>query len=304
MTSGRADSTLPAGATVLVTGANGFIGRHLLPVLANRYRVVAVARSEGPAAQGVEWVVHDLAEPLEGVLPARADAVVHLAQSRRYRDFPDGAEDVFAINVQSTFRLLEYARRSGTRSFVFTSTGGIYGYSYERFAETDPVDPLNFYFASKYSAELLIANYQRFFPTVVLRLFFVYGPGQRGMLVPTLIDRVERGETIFVDGEPGLQVNPIYVGDAVRVFEPGLAAQAPGLFNVAGDETLTITDLVRVIGEVTGRQPAIEYRPADRAGDLIGDNAQMRNVLGVVPRTPLREGLRLTVAERRAAVTR
>jgi UDP-glucose 4-epimerase len=292
------DSVIDPGASVLVTGANGFIGRRLVEALSERYRIVALVRDEAELPDTVDAIATDLSEPLGTALPSRIDAVVHLAQSRRYREFPEGAADVFAVNVQGTFNLLEYARSAGARSFVFTSTGGVYGYSYERFVESDPVSPLNFYFSSKYSAELLLANYQHHFNTVVLRPFFVYGEGQERMLLPTLIDRVLTGERVTIQGRPGLRINPIHVDDAVRVFEPALAHEGAGLFNIAGDETITITDLVHLIAELAGRPADIDYSDSDAAGDLLGDNSQMRAVLGVVPRVTLRNGIARTIAAR------
>lgn len=284
---------------ILVTGANGFVGRRLLETHAGEHELFALARTRGPELPDVEWIEHDLVEPLANArLPERIDAVIHLAQSRRYREFPEGARDVFEVNTRSTFELLEYARDAGARSFVFTSSGGIYPPSPEPLAETDPVEPSTFYFSSKYASELLIANYATFFATVVLRPFFVYGPGQERMLVPSLIERVLSGDVVTVEGDPGLRINPIYVDDAVRVFEPALRWAGAGIFNVAGDEALTMTELVELIGEVVGRQPAIEHTPGASAGDLVADNTRMRETLGVRPRVSLREGLGRTVGSR------
>lgn len=281
---------------VLVTGANGFVGRRLLETHAGEHELFALARTPGQELPDVEWIEHDLVEPLARArLPERIDAVIHLAQSTRYREFPDGARDVFEVNTRSTFELLEYARAAGARSFVFTSSGGIYTPSREPLAETDPVEASTFYFTSKYASELLIANYAAFFATVVLRPFFVYGPGQERMLVPSLIERVAGGDVVTVEGDPGLRINPIYVDDAIRVFEPALRSAGSGVFNVAGDEAVTMTGLVELIGDIVGRQPAVEHTPTASAGDLVADNTRMRETLGVLPQVSLREGLGRTV---------
>ncbi len=280
---------------ILLTGATGFIGRHLAAELTQRHELVAVGR--GRPEMRAEWIEQDLALPLNlAALPQRLDAVVHLAQSRRYRDFPDGAEDMFSINVLSTFSLLEHARAAGAKTFIFASTGGIYAQSYDALVETDPVLPLDFYLTSKHVAEQVIGNYRSVFHTIVFRFFFVYGPGQRRMLVPTLAERVLRGEPVTVEGTPGLRINPVYVDDAIRVFEPALALGSSDVFNVAGDEVVAIDDLVRTIGRVAGRDPILEHTSGSRGGNLVGDNSRMKTVLGVDPRVTLEEGLAATCA--------
>jgi UDP-glucose 4-epimerase len=288
---------------VLVTGANGFIGRRFVETHGTDHELFGLVRTPAPDVPGVEWIVHDLVEPLAGAaLPDHVDAIVHLAQSRRYREFPDGARDVFEVNTRSTLELLEYARGAGADSFIYASSGGIYGYSYERLLESDPVNPLNFYFSSKYAAELLIANYQSLFRTIIFRFFFVYGPEQRGMLVPSLVERVRRGDEVVVEGDPGLRVNPIYVDDAVRALESALRHPASGLFNIAGDETVTMTELVELIGEVAHQTPTVRHSASDAGGDLVGHNSRMRDVLGVRPETSLREGLSRLLAAASAPV--
>jgi UDP-glucose 4-epimerase len=283
---------------VLVTGANGFIGWRLLETNEGVHAFVALARTRGPELPGVEWIEHDLTKPLSDArLPERIDAVIHLAQSRRYRQFPDGAQDVFAVNTRSTFELLEYARRGGARSFVFASTGGLYAPRREPLVETDPVEPSSFYFGSKYAGELLVGSYGEFFSTVILRPFAVYGPGQERMLVPTLIERMTSGETVTVQGDPGLRINPIYVDDAVRAFEAALGFSGSGVFNVAGDEAVTVTELVELIGHAAGVQPVVDHTDAE-PGDLVADNTRMREELGIVSQFSWREGLHRTVGSR------
>jgi nucleoside-diphosphate-sugar epimerase len=277
-----------------LTGGSGFIGRNFLARLDAGHDVFVLGRSAPTAESGarVEWIEHDLARPLQGVvLPERIDAVVHLAQSRRYREFPDGAPDVFAINVRTTFELVEHARRVGATQFVFASTGGLYGHSDDAFVEEDAAVPLDFYLSSKHAAETLLANYASLIRTVVLRFFFVYGPGQGPMVISSLAHRVLARQPVTIVGEPGIRINPIYVDDATVVLQRALAHDRPLLCNVAGAEIVSLTELVRIIGDIAGMQPTIEHAVARHQGDILGDITRARAELGFEPRVTLREGL-------------
>jgi nucleoside-diphosphate-sugar epimerase len=238
------------------------------------------------------WIFQDLTEPLDySSLPNDLDTIIHLAQSESYRCFPEGAADIFDVNLHGTFKLLEYARKIGIRSFVFASTGSVYGYASHRFNETHPANPTNFYNSSKYAAEMLVSSYNDFFRTVVLRFFSVYGPGQKGMLIATLVRKVLNRETIVVEGKPGLRINPIYIEDALRVFEPVLHLREAGVFNVAGDDCVTITELVKLMQRLSGRRVPIRHTESNLRMDLMGDNTRMKKVLGVHPKVSLCEGL-------------
>ncbi len=252
--------------TVLVTGATGFIGRHL--------------RLPGMVAPQL-----DLSRPPTG-LPERVDAVIHLAQSSRYREFPEGTDDVVAVNVAATAALADYAWRAGARTFVLASTGGVYGFGDRPAHEDDPVAPIGFYQASKYAAEVLLAPYADHFTTVVLRPFFVYGAGQREMLVASLAQRVLAGEAIT---GPGPRMNPIHVVDAARAIEAALNLTKSTVINVAGDEVANVADLARGLARAAGVEARIE--DADPPpGDLVADTTRMREML-VVPQVPLEAGL-------------
>jgi nucleoside-diphosphate-sugar epimerase len=283
---------------ILITGATGFIGSHLVKLLQGRHEIIVLSRRRpGPLlGGGIAWLGGDLSERLDfSKLPDKVDVVIHLAQSRFYRQFPERAEDIFDVNVQGTFRLLEYARHAKAESFLFASTGGVYGYGPKKFLETDPVNPSNFYGISKLLGELLLRGYGPFFRTVIFRFFFVYGAGEEKMLIPSLLEKVRAGETVTIEGNPGLRTNPIYVGDAVRVFDVALNKPVAGVFNVAGDEAVTIRDLVGLVEEVVNKKASIQHTKDHGQGDLVGDNSRMKELLNVLPETPLREGLRKMV---------
>lgn len=285
---------------ILVSGATGFIGSHLVSRLETEHEVYALVRKRPPQAQlsKAHWIEQNLSEPLDpSVLPQQLDAVLHLAQSKFYKDFPGQAKDIYGINVQSTFEFLEYARKAGVTRFIFTSTGGLYGYSYEKFVETDPVSPLNFYFSSKYIAELLVGNYQQFFHTTVFRLFFVYGTGQTPtMLIPRLVRSVLAGEPITLEGDEGLRINPTHVSDVVTSFERALSLEGHHLINLGGPQVLSLREIASIIGKQVGRTPVFTTVAERESNHLVGDISKMSALLGE-PKVPFADGVAEICAE-------
>lgn len=279
---------------VLVTGATGLLGRHLVPELSQRAEVIAVARREpGPGeSEAAQFVHQDLTEPLEERrLPDRIDAVIHLAQSERYRDFPAGAEDLFEVNVHSTFRLLDWARRAGASRFVLASTGGLYAPRSEPVDESAPLDPIAPYFRSKRIAELLLDDFAGFMHGIVLRFFFVYGPGKGTTLIPRLAQRILAGDEIMIEGDPGLRINPIFVADAARAVEAAAWLDEPATVNVAGGEIVSTGELALRLGRALGREPSLRFSGEAQSEGLIADIGVLREKLGVQPATSLDDGL-------------
>jgi nucleoside-diphosphate-sugar epimerase len=182
---------------------------------------------------------------------------------------------------------------------VLASSGGVYRRGPEPLSEDAPLEPEGFYLRTKLATEVLAQAYAEEFAVCVLRPFFVYGPGQRGMLVPTLAERVLAGEEVTVEGRPGMRTNPTHVDDAARAFAAALSVDGGGVFNVGGPETLSLTDLVGLIGAEAGREPRLAHRDGD-PGDLVADVTRMSEVLRAPPEVGPREGLAQVVAALRA----
>ena len=279
---------------IVITGATGLIGRGLAAAMAAQNEVHCIAR-QPQKSKDVAWHAHDLSQPgrLEG-LPARADAVIYLAQSEFFRDFPEKSDQIFQVNTASLLKLLDYARGAGCRKFVYASSGGVYGTSERPMSETKPVaadGELGFYLVSKLCSEMLVQAYAKQFETVILRYFFVYGAGQRrSMLVPRLIDRVRAGEPIALQGADGLRLNPTHVSDAVAATARAVQIAGSYTINVAGPETLTMREVGAVIGKAVGREPRFSVSDA-APGHLVADIARMSELLGA-PKLGFAEGLR------------
>ena len=214
----------------------------------------------------------------QGDLPRSIDCIVHLAQSRHFREFPERAMDVFRVNVESTAMLLDYCHRSGGARFIYASSGGVYGNGARAFTENSPLVPpvhLGHYLGSKMCGEILSQGYIQIFGVAVLRFFFVYGPGQeRSMLIPRLFDNVQNGRPILLQGDAGIRINPVHVEDAAWALVAAIQSGASETFNVAGPDVLSIREIADSIGEYLGREPVFQAADGE-ARDLVGDNSAM-----------------------------
>lgn len=277
--------------TVVVTGGTGLLGYGVLERLAGTDDVVALHRpgSEPPVIPGVEWVAQDLTATLGGRLPGRVDAVLHVAQSRHHRTFPDGAVDVFDVNVGSTVRLLDYCRRAGGSAFVQASSGAVYRPGPVALSERDDPDPPSFYGHSKLAAEQAALAFGGLFAVSVLRLFFVYGARQDGgAFLPGVRARILDGVPVRLSGPDGLRCNPIHVDDAAAAVQAAWTTGFSGVVNVAGPETVSLRSIAETLGGLLDREPRFEH--AGAAGDLVADIARMSECLGA-PTTGVRAGL-------------
>ncbi|HEY0148215.1 MAG TPA: NAD(P)-dependent oxidoreductase [Allosphingosinicella sp.] len=277
----------------IVFGAGGLLGAHLVPVLTEQGPVHAVGRSAVAAASGVTPLAIDLAKAIDpATLPSEIDSVAYLAQSSRFRDFPEAAGDIFQVNTASLLAMLDFARRAGARNFVYASTGGVYAPSDDVVTETSPLaSPMGFYPASKRAAELLCEAFAPFMNVVILRYFFIYGPGQkRDMLIPRLVDNVREGRPIGLDGQDGLRINPVHAADAAAATAAAMRLDRSATVNVAGPETLSLRDIACAIGASVGREPNFEVHADRRPASLIAGTAGMADLL-VPPRRRLADSI-------------
>lgn len=283
--------------TALVTGAAGLLGHAVTIALADAgVEVHAVVRSTSQAFRDdVLFHEADLAQPLDAKsLPGQVDAVFHLAQAREFRDFPGSALPVFSVNVSSTASLLDYAYRVGAANFVYASSGGVYAGSPDTcLTEDSPVQSpaqLGYYLATKLSSESLANSYSAQFSVAVLRYFFIYGPGQaRSMLIPRLYDRVQRGESLSLQGARGMSLNPVHVSDAAAATIAAARLRQSETVNIAGPQTVSLRDLGELFGLDCRREPLFEHSEGF-ATDLIASTARMSELL-VAPTITLSESL-------------
>jgi UDP-glucose 4-epimerase len=269
---------------VLVTGANGLLGRNIVAALREDFNVHALVHSMPVERyQDVKYYVKDFnSDWTTNDLPIGIHTVMHLAQSDLFRDFPEHAHDVFKVNVASTVKLLDYARLAGAKKFIFTSTGGIYDTTLGIVNENSPINTfgkLGNYFATKLCSEILTHNYTGFFDVSLLRLFFMYGKGQkRHMLIPRLVENVQHGRPIMLSENGGIVINPIHVSDVVIILKRLMVSEGSYTYNVAGPEHINLQFVANIIGYKLGKKPVFEHVP-DIADNCIADISLLKSMI-------------------------
>lgn len=303
--------------TVFITGGAGAIGSNLSVELLefDPARVVILdnlssgRRSLVPTDDRVRLYVGDVGddEMLHLVFSENEiDIVFHLAANFANQNSVDHPRRDLATNGIGTLKLLEYAQRAQVERFLYTSSSCVYGGKEAPLTEEDTDFNLDTPYAI---TKLLGERYVNFFhefhglPTVILRYFNAYGPGEfpgrYRNVIPNFFARAAQGLPLVITGTGQETRDFTFVGDNVRLTLQA-AASDKGLgrvYNVASGVETSILELAERINDLTGNPAGIEFAPK-RGWDNIprrqADISRARDELGYRPQTKLKDGLKTT----------
>ena len=322
-------STL-AGRKVLVTGADGFIGSHLVEgLLAAGADVRAFCLYNSHGSWG--WLEDASAEDqkrievrLGDIRDARfveaalegVDVVFHLAALIAIPYSYVAPESFIDVNVRGTLNVLEAARRQRVRRFVHTSTSEVYGTPKDLpIRETHPLNAQSPYAASKVAADQLVLAYHRSYelPATILRPFNTYGPRQSTRAVlPTILSQLAAGKKQVELGRVDTRRDLTFVTDTVDGFLcAGVADGIEGdTIQLGTGRAVSIAELFELACRVLGASASIvtdtrRMRPdASEVLVLESDPTRARERLGWQPKVSLEDGLARTVAWLKSSQTR
>ena len=310
----------------LVTGGAGFIGSHLcqrLLTLGNevvildnfndfynpdikRKNVDLIKKIADSTKQKLGVYEGDIRDRkfLKEVFKNKIDVVVHLAAMAGVRPSIQKEELYWDVNIMGTQSILEECKINNVKNFVYASSSSVYGNSPTvPFKESDKVDfPISPYAATKKAGELLCFTHHHLndVSCACLRFFTVFGPRQRpDLAINKFTKMIINDEVIPVYGDGTTYRDYTYVDDIVD----GIIKAAKwtlkeekvyDIFNIGGDEPITLNRMIKTIEQALGKNAKIEYLPM-QPGDVTrtcADISKSRRVLGYEPKTSFEEGIR------------
>jgi dTDP-glucose 4,6-dehydratase len=305
---------------VLLTGAGGFIGGHLLEaLLARGARVRAFLRYNSRNDPGLLcFLPQDILKQIEIVWGDLRDCnAVSRAMAGIQIVFHLGAliaipysylhpREVIETNVLGTLNVLMAGREHGVNLIVHASTSEVYGTALKVPMNTQhPLQAQSPYAASKIGADKVAQSFFASFglPVVILRPFNTYGPRQSGRaVIPNIIAQVQACDRVIL-GNLHPTRDFTFVKDTARAFAD--AAEAPGVIgcelNVGSGSEISVGDLARTIMRLMGKEMEIASDtararpPGSEVERLIADNRDVKTLLGWSPLVSLEQGLQETI---------
>ena len=309
---------------ILLTGCAGFIGSHLLErLLSDRHTVVGVDNfdpfySRAIKNQNLEHIDSEHFELIEADLadlPTYAkieflfegqsiDAIIHLAAKAGVRPSIEDPVGYQRANVIATQYLLEFAKEHAIKQFVFASSSSVYGVNPNvPWREDDFVhEPISPYASTKVGGELMGHVYSKLFGIrfLALRFFTVYGPRQRpDLAINKFVRLISEGKPIPVFGDGSTRRDYTYIDDIIEGIIGALHYEKSDyeIFNLGNAQTITLTEMIKVIEGVLGKTAIIDRQP-EQPGDVPqtwADISKSKEELNFNPKIQLKTGIRRQV---------
>lgn len=287
------------GRVVLVTGAGGFTGRHLVPALrAAGYRVVGLGREGSPADTDVDCDLRDPRAVREAVAAVRPTHVVHLAALAFVAHADERA--FYDVNLFGCLHLLDalHALPQGPRKVLIASSANVYGTpGVETIDETVCPAPVNHYACSKLAMEHMVRTWFGRLPIVLARPFNYTGVGQsESFLIPKIVKHfTQRAERIQL-GNLDVSRDFSDVRDVVSAYVALLESEVHSeTFNVCSGRAVALREVLQMMTGLTGHAPRVEVDPAlvrrNEIAVLRGSSQKLSRAVGFAPRYRLEQTL-------------
>lgn len=284
---------------ILVTGATGFIGRHIFNHLDNLgYVVVGISKNGGKVGKRKIRKL-DLGDGkqiccLFKQLPIRA--VIHAA-ALTLKGQDGDHEKILRTNVLGTYLILEQCVLGSVKRFIYFSSASVYSRSGVLFRTPETaVAPAGFYGVTKLAGEDVLLSFPKSkIQMLSLRLASVFGPGQRkDSVLPIFLGKALKNEALMIDGKGWRSQDFVYIKDVIQAIMLSLKTKTTGTFNIGSGRETSLFSLAKTIIKATGSEsPIVLSNSAGADESRFSLNIDLaRKKLGYNPKYSLLTGLK------------
>ncbi|MEN8208596.1 MAG: GDP-mannose 4,6-dehydratase [Candidatus Fermentibacteria bacterium] len=289
---------------ILITGAAGFAGYHLMKELGmGKGDIAADINTDFEAPEGVSKISWTLPSPPPAELGS-VRYIVHLAAMSSVSESLKEVHKAYDINLMGTISVLEYmASKCPDAKMLFASSSEVYRATDEVISEDCEIGPMNPYGTAKAAAEIAAFQFARNYDLdiVISRAFPHFGPGQSmNFALPSFCRRIintrRSGSNIIRTGNLNPVRDYLYVTDVARAYRSILSRGRSGsVYNICSGRGISIADMVRMLVDISGMDIELKtdpdlFRPAD-VEFQVGDPSRLRSLTGWQPEVDRREGL-------------
>lgn len=299
-----------ARKTVLVTGAAGFIGSHIVKkLLSEGSYVIALdnllyGKREKIPNDVNEFVLGDVCDRNTLNRLPSVDYLFHFASPSSVVLFNKAPERCFYNTVLGFLNVLEWAKNRGVKTLLYASSGSVYGNTSLPQSEAQIPQPVNLYGIAKYLCEKLAQEYSNRVPIICLRIFAGYGPGEEhkgefSSVVSLFLRNILAGEPVTVYGDGSQKRDFVYIDDIIAAAISAVEREIyDEIINVGSGKSYSFVELAELIGKMTGKEVKFKYipKPINYLENTLADVKKLKLLLGIEPKD-LKEGLRKYLCE-------
>ena len=267
-------TVLPIHFMIAITGGAGFIGSWVAERMKDRDDVLIIDNLFGGSKENISEIVDgehvrfiraDVVESSD--LLEDADVIFHFAADPNVKRSAERTAEVFRVNVEGTFRVLEAARKGRCKKLFFASSSAVYGNA-EKIPtpESSPLKPISNYGASKASGEMMCRAYSHLYgiDITIMRLANIFGPRSDHGVMFDFIQKLKLNPRELEIWGNGLQRKSyLYITDLLDAIELLLPLKGLETFNIGHEEWITVNEIAEEISKAMGLSPKFIYRMLD-----------------------------------------
>ena len=292
---------------ILITGADGFIGSHLIKkLISSEADITALVLSENlknlnSIKNKIKFVYEDITkkEIIDEIIKTNPDYIFHLAALTK-TDYYSNIREILETNIMSTINIAEAAiKLKRLKRLIFSSTYLVYEDSVELLKENNNLNPKSSYAISKYTSEKILQKYsaKHKLPLIITRLFNVYGENNINNVIFLFAKSSLKNKEIYIDGDGEQLRDFIYIDDVIEALL--LITQndkkSNTVINVGSGEYIKIKELAEKIKNLTKSSSKIIYKDFDPGLKNSYCNNSLLKSYGWKQKTSMDEGLKKTI---------